>query len=105
MHPAAKPEAVREIASRPLLVRLSSPSFFISPPATFRPCSTRSASTFDFFVPSVSRLSVPFPARSHCPSAFPFFSSRLFLLAAAADAQPVLHRQIDSVLRMSLVGF
>jgi len=77
------------------------PSFFISPSATFHPCSTRSASTLDFFVPSVLPVSIPFPARSHCPSAFPFFSSRLFLLAAAADAQPVLHRRIDSALRTS----
>lgn len=34
-------------------------------------------------------------------SFFLFFPFRLFLLAAAADAQPVLHRQIDSTLRTS----
>lgn len=59
-----------------------------------------------FGQPFVSR----FPSRSRCPSArFPFFSSfpslflSLFLsfYSAAADAQPVLHRQIDSTLRTS----
>lgn len=75
--PRRQPEVVREIEScspslvrsLPVLLDLS----FSHVPSSFLTFN-RPSSTFDFFVPSIPRRTgVRLPARSHCPSAFPFF--------------------------------
>lgn len=78
--PRRQPEAVREIESRsPSLARSPCPPRSLlqprHPPSSF-PVFKRPASTFDSFVPLGAppyRRNARFPARSHCPSAFPFF--------------------------------
>lgn len=109
-----------------VFVSLSPASLSIAPSAAFRLSLSlflqrlveshqhlRLLRPFDTTPPSPQRrapLALIPPARSRCPSAFSFFYPlsfsfslhlRLFLLAAAADAQPVLHQQIDSTLRTS----
>lgn len=118
MHPARGSPERSSLSPRSSLSFSLTLSFSISFPR-----AARSSSSFSV----VSSHAVPLPLTGGSPSSLPhprrlssgvvlrlhsprfplsfgvsfFFSSRLFLLAATADAQPVLHRQIDSTLRTS----
>lgn len=111
MHPAASQRQLErsslDLFSLSLIVSLF---LALSFPVTFFFSSLFLLSQFHlrgFFVSSISHLFSNHSSHSPHVSTvlrrffFFFFSFRLFLLAAAADAQPVLHRQIDSTLHTS----